>query len=183
MKFNFNLASLKEKTNGVVVVVVLVLIMLGILGVGIWYTVGSIEETQTKIQDAKASYETNVLLLQNLKKLQSNSKYYLAQKEKYDEVIAENGSYTVNGYYAKIDRLCTKHNLVIEEIEVGKMEPAENVNMAKTTLTVNGTESGVRNMVQELISQKEIARVDSLALTQADEGNVSATMTIVNFTK
>ena len=185
MKFNFDLKSLKEKANGVVLVVLLVIILLGLLIFATWYTVSEANATKESIASVKEEYNKNIQLIQDLRKLKSNSEFYVAQKVKYDEVVADNGSYDKVDYTIYIDNLTRKYNLVIDEMEVGEMQSSGNSMSARTHLSVTGKEQDVRTMAEEIVSKKTITRIDDFALvnTGDEEGNVQATMTIVNFTK
>ena len=98
-------------------------------------------------------------------------------------IIADNGTYNPVDYYVEIDELCAKYNLKIVDISVGNMVANGLVFEATTTLAVVGEEIDVRRMAVEIVSQEQIARIDTIAMAKQEDGTVAATMTIVNFTK
>ena len=183
MKLNIDVSSLKEKVNGVVLVVVLVVILIALLGFGTYYTVNEGINTSERISEVKSQYANNIKLVGDLNVLKNNSEFYVAQKEKYDKVISNIEDYSTREYLLELDDLCRKYDLEISEIEVGEMQSAGNLSMARTTLSVVGKESDVRNMAIEILSQENITRIDDFALAPAEDDNVEAAMTIVNFAK
>ena len=86
-------------------------------------------------------------------------------------------------YYIELDELCKKYNLRIADISVGDMVANGNVNQATTTIAVVGEEIDVRRMAVEIVSQEQIARIDTIAMAKQQDGTVAASMVIVNFTK
>ena len=58
-----------------------------------------------------------------------------------------------------------------------------NINQATTTIAVVGEEIDVRRMAVEIVSQEQIARIDTIAMAKQQDGTVAASMVIVNFTK
>ncbi len=183
MNKNINLSQLKDKINGNVVITIVLVVLAAVLAYTCYYTFQEGIQLQDSIYANVQDYNNNKTLLKNLKNLQANSEYYLAQKEKYDEVIAENGTYNTVDYYVELTELCEAYELTIQEISVGDMAPNGNVNEATTTITVTGSELNVKRMAEHIVSQKEIARIDNIAMTQQDDGTVITAMTIVNFTK
>ena len=183
MKLNVDLSSLKEKVNGVVLVVVLVVILIALLGFGTYYTVNEGINTSEKISEVKSQYANNIKLVGDLNVLKNNSDFYVAQKEKYDKVIADSSDYSVKNYLITLDDMCRKYDLDIKEIEVGEMVSMGDVSAARTTLSVVGKESDVRSMAIEILSNEKITRIDDFAIAPAEDDNVEAALTIVNFGK
>ncbi len=183
MNTNINLSQIKEKINGNVIITIILILLAFVLGYTCWYTFEEGEELQNNIYASVEEYEDNRTLLKNLKNLQANSNYYTAQKEKYDEVIADAGTYNTVDYYVELTELCEKYELTIKEITIGEMVPAGNVKSATTTLAVEGDEINVKQMSEFIVSQKQIARIDSIAMIEQADGSVLASLVIVNFTK
>lgn len=183
MNKNINLSQIKDKINGNVVITIVLVLLAAVLAYTCYYTFQESVQLEDSIYQSVEEYNNNKTLLKNLKKLQANSNYYVAQKEKYDEVIAENGSYNTVDYYVELTELCEAYELTIQEINVGDMTPNGNVNEATTVLAVTGSEMNVKRMAEHIVSQKKIARIDTIAMTQQEDGTVIASMVIVNFTK
>lgn len=183
MNLNINLSQIKSKINSNVVITVVLVLLAALLAYSCYYTFSEGEGLKSSINAKVEEYNNNKVLLKNLKNLQANSNHYLAQKEKYDEVIAEDGSYNVVDYYVELTELCETYELKIQDISVGEMAPTGNVKQASTQVTVTGSELNVKRMAEHIVSQKEIARIDTIAMTEQEDGNVIASMVIVNFTK
>lgn len=183
MNTNINLSQLKEKISGNVVITVVLILLAVVLGYVCWLTFENNESLQARVSTEMATYNQNRGLLKNLKDLKANSDYYIQQKEKYDAVIAEEGSYNTVDYYVELSELCDRYGLKITEINVGDMISTGVVNQATTTLVVVGDEFDVKLMAEYIVSQPEIARIDSIAMTEQDDGTVVAALAIVNFTK
>ncbi len=181
MNKKIDLSTLKG--NDSIIVAVLMVILMIVLCLAGWFTIQRAANVKTEVDSSIEMYNQNLELLTSLRKLRDNSAYYEAQKAKYDEVIAENGSYSVIGYNMDIDDLCRKYDLDIQEIAVGDMSPLANVNSARTSLTVVGKESNVKKLCTYIVSQKEIARIDDFSMVANEDGTVIAMLTIVNFTK
>ncbi|MCR4595125.1 MAG: hypothetical protein K5761_08735 [Clostridiales bacterium] len=181
MNKKIDLSSLKG--NDSIVVAVLMVILMIILCLAGWFTIQRASNVQTEVDGSIEKFNQNIALLTNLRTLRDNSSYYEAQKAKYDEVIAENGSYSAKEYSMDLDDLCRKYDLEIQEWEVGEMSPSASVNSAKTTITVVGKESNVEKLCTYIVTQKEIARIDDYSIVANDDGTVIAMLTIVNFTK
>jgi hypothetical protein len=183
MNININLSQIKDKINGNVIITIILILLAFLLGYTCWYTFEEGEELQSTIYTSVEQYENNRLLLKNLKNLQANSDYYAAQKEKYDEVIADADTYNTVDYYVELTELCEKYELTIKEITIGEMVPMGNVKSATSTLAVEGDEINVKQMAEFIVSQKQIARIDTMAMTEQADGSVLASLVIVNFTK
>ena len=183
MNTNINLSQIKDKINGNVIITVVLVILAIVLGYVCWLTFEQSVELQNSVYSNVEKYEKNRLLLKNLKTLQANSDYYLAQKEKYDEVIAEADSYNSVDYYVELTELCERYGLTIQEITVGELVQNGSVKSATTTLAVTGSEIDIKQMAEYIVSQQEIARIDSIAMTEQADGTVAAALQIVNFTK
>lgn len=183
MNTNINLSQIKDKVNGNVIITIILVILAIVLGYTCWLTFEQGEELKDSVYSSVEKYENNRILLKNLKNLQANSDYYLVQKEKYDEVIAEADTYNSVDYYVELTELCEKYDLIVQELIVGEMIPNGNVKSATTTLAVSGDEINVKQLAEFLVSQQEIARIDSIAMTEQADGSVVASLVIVNFTK
>lgn len=183
MNININLSQIKDKINGNVIITIILILLAFLLGYTCWYTFEEGEDLQNTIYTSVEQYENNRLLLKNLKNLQANSDYYAAQKEKYDEVIADADTYNTVDYYVELTELCEKYELTIKEITIGEMVPMGNVKSATSTLAVEGDEINVKQMAEFIVSQKQIARIDTMAMTEQADGSVLASLVIVNFTK
>ncbi|MGN0569836.1 MAG: hypothetical protein ACI4N4_04950 [Candidatus Fimenecus sp.] len=183
MNKKIDLSLLKDKLNGVALIGLIMVLLVALMGFTSWYTIKSSIETKATIQKVVSDYNSNKILVGRLEALKSNANEYIAQKEKYDAVIAEEGSYSVKGYTIELDELCTEYHLDIVELNIGQIEKQGNVNVARTTLTVVGDELDVRKMAAAIVSQQYIARIDDIAMAKQEDGTVAATMTIVNFTK
>lgn len=183
MNKKIDLSLLKDKLNGVALIGVVMVLLVAVMGFASWYTIKSSLEVKTSIDDVVSEYNDNKVLVSRLEALKNNSGEYIEQKEKYDAVIADEGSYSVKGYTIALDELCTEYHLDIVEMNVGQIENQGNVNVAKTTLSVVGDELDVRKMAAAIVSQQCIARIDDIAMAKQEDGTVAATMTIVNFTK
>lgn len=183
MNINISLSQIKEKVNGNVIITIILILLAFVLGYTCWYTFEEGQDLQNSIYNSVEQYENNRLLLKNLKKLQANSDYYLAQKEKYDEVIADADTYNTVDYYVELTELCEKYELTIKEITIGELVPTGSVKSATSTIAVEGDEINVKQMAEFIVSQKQIARIDTIAMTEQADGSVLASLVIVNFTK
>lgn len=183
MNMNINLSQLKDKFNGNVVITIVLILLAAVLGYAGWYTFQEGVSLEASVARQITEYNDNRTLLKNLKDLQANSEYYLAQKEKYDAVIADEGTYNRVDYYVELVETCEEYDLTITEIEVGELTENGVVNEAIATVTVTGDEINVKNMIKYITSQEEIARIDSISMVEQEDGTVVAILTIVNFTK
>ncbi len=183
MNMNINLSQLKDKINGNVIITIILVLLAAVLGYAGWYTFQEGVDLEASVAKQITVYNDNRTLLKNLKDLQANSEYYLAQKEKYDAVIADEGAYNRVDYYVELVELCEEYELKVTEIEVGELTASGVVNEATATVTVIGDEINVKGMVKHITSQEQIARVDSISMAEQEDGTVVAILTIVNFTK
>lgn len=183
MNTNINLSQIKEKINGNVVITVILVLLAVVLGYVCWLTFEEGVDLEASVSSHITEYNDNRNLLKNLKNLQANSDYYAAQKEKYDEVIADADTYNTIDYYVELTELCERYELTIKEITIGEMVPTGSVKSATSTLAVEGDEINVKQMAEFIISQKQIARIDTIAMTEQADGSVLASLVIVNFTK
>lgn len=183
MNININLSQIKGKINGNVIITIVLVLLAFVLGYTCWYTFEEGESLKDSIYDSVEQYENNRTLLKNLKNLQANSDYYAAQKEKYDEVIADADTYNTVDYYVELTELCEKYELTIKEITVGELIATGSVKSATSTLAVVGDEINVKQMAEYIVSQQEIARIDTIAMAEQEDGSVVASLVVVNFTK
>lgn len=183
MNMNINLSQIKEKISTNVIITIVLILLAGVLGYVSWLTFQDGVALEAKVSEQITVYNGNRNLLRNLKDLQANSSYYLAQKEKYDEVIADADTYNTVDYYVELTELCEKYELKVIELNIGELVPSGVVNSATTTVAVSGEEINVKQMIEYIVTQEKIARVDSIAMTEQADGSVVASFVIVNFTK
>ena len=183
MNTNIKLSDLKDKISTVALVVIAMVLLVAVLGVASYFTITEVTTLKETIGASVTKFDENKIFVASLEKLKADSKYYEAQQAEYDKVIADNGTYNPVDYYVEIDELCAKYNLRIVDISVGDMVANGLVFEATTTLAVVGEEIDVRRMAVEIVSQEQIARIDTIAMAKQEDGTVAATMTIVNFTK
>lgn len=183
MNTNIKLSDLKDKISTTALVVVAMVLLVAVLGVASYFTITEVTALKETIGASVTKFDENKIFVASLEKLKADSKYYEAQQAEYDKVIADNGTYNPVDYYVEIDELCAKYNLRIVDISVGDMVANGLVFEATTTLAVVGEEIDVRRMAVEIVSQEQIARIDTIAMAKQEDGTVAATMTIVNFTK
>lgn len=183
MNLNINLSQIKDKINANVVITIVLVLLAAALGYAGWLTFDQGVRLEANVASKITEYNENRNLLKNLKDLQANSAYYAAQKEKYDEVIADADTYNTVDYYVELTEICEKYDLKVQEITIGEMLPAGNVKAATSTIAVSGDEINVKQMAEYIVTQKEIARIDSIVMTEQEDGSVAACLAIVNFTK
>ncbi len=183
MNTKINLSGLKDKVSTVALVVIAMIFLVAVLGVASYFTITEVAQLKETIGASVTKYDENKIFVASLEKLKADSKYYEAQQAEYDKVIADNGTYNPVDYYIELDELCAKYNLKIVDIQVGDMVANELVNEATTTIAVVGEEIDVRKMAVKIVSQEQIARIDTIAMAKQEDGTVAASMVIVNFTK
>ncbi len=183
MNTKINLSGLKDKVSTVALVVIAMVFLVAVLGVASYFTISEVAHLKDTIGASVTKYDENKIFVASLEKLKADSKYYEAQQAEYDKIIADNGTYNPVDYYIELDELCAKYNLKIVDIQVGDMVANGLVNEATTTIAVVGEEIDVRKMAVEIVSQEQIARIDTIAMAKQEDGTVAASMVIVNFTK
>ncbi len=183
MNTKINLSGLKDKVSSVVLVVIAMVLLVAVLGVASYFTITEVANLKESIGASVTKYDENKIFVASLEKLKADSKYYEAQQAEYDKVIADNGTYNPVDYYVELDEICKKYNLKVVDISVGDMVANGLVNEAITTIAVVGEEVDVRRMAVEIVSQEQIARIDTIAMAKQQDGTVAASMVIVNFTK
>ncbi len=183
MNTKINLSGLKDKVSSVALVVIAMVLLVAVLGVASYFTINEVGQLKDRIGSSVTKYDENKIFVASLEKLKADSEYYEAQQAEYDKVIADNGTYNSVDYYVEIDELCKKYNLKLIDISVGEMQANGLVNEATTTIAVVGEEVDVRRMAVEIVSQEQIARIDTIAMAKQEDGTVAASMVIVNFTK
>lgn len=183
MNKDIKLSDLKEKVNSTVLVAIAMVLLVVVLGVASYFTIQEVTSLKDTIGKTVIAYNENKNLVASLEKLKADSEYYAKQQAEYDKVIADNGTYNTVDYYVEIDEICKKYNLKIVDISVGDMVVNGNVSEATTALSVVGEEIDVRRMAVEIVSQEQIARIDTIAMAKQQDGTVAASMVIVNFTK
>ena len=183
MNTNIKISDLKDKVSSVVVLAIAMVILVAVLGVASYFTIQQVAELKDSISSSSTQFGENKLLVSSLEKLKADSAYYEAQQAEYDKIIADNGTYNPVDYYVELDELCERYELTIADIVVGDMQPNGLVNQATTTVSVVGKEINIRRMAAEIVSQQQIARIDSIAMAKQQDGTVAATLVIVNFTK
>lgn len=180
---NIKISDLKDKVSSVALVVIAMLVLVAVLGVSSYFTIKEVAELKEQIGNNVTTFEENKILVSSLEKLKADSSYYEAQQKEYDKVIADAGTYNPVDYYVEISELCEKYDLRIVEISVGDMKQSNLTCQATTDISVVGDEVDVRRMAVEIVSQQQIARIDTIAMAKQSDGTVSATLQIVNFTK
>ena len=183
MNTKINLSGLKDKVSTVALVIIAMILLVVVLGVASYFTISEVAQLKETIGSSITKYDENKIFVASLEKLRADSKYYEAQQAEYDKIIADNGTYNVVDYYVELDEMCKKYNLKVVDISVGDMVANGLVCEAKTTIAVVGEEVDVRRMAVEIVSQQEIARIDTIAMAKQEDGTVAASMVIVNFTK
>ena len=183
MNTNINLSQIKEKVNGNVIITIVLILLAVVLGYVCWLTFDEGVKLEADVSKHITEYNDNRNLLKSLKNLQANSDYYAAQKEKYDDVIADADTYNTVDYYVELTELCEKYELTIKEITIGELVPTGSVKSATSTIAVEGDEINVKQMAKFIVSQQEIARIDTIAMAEQEDGSVVASLVIVNFTK
>ena len=183
MKTKINLSDLKIKISTVALVVIAMVLLVAVLGVASYFTIAEVTELKETIGSSITKFDENKIFVASLEKLKADSKYYEAQQAEYDKVIADNGTYNTVDYYVELDEMCKKYNLRVVDISVGDMVANGLVYEATTSIAVVGEEVDVRRMAVEIVSQEEIARIDTIAMAKQEDGTVAASMVIVNFTK
>lgn len=183
MNTKINLSGLKDKVSTVALVIIAMILLVVVLGVASYFTISEVAQLKETIGSSITKYDENKIFVASLEKLRADSKYYEAQQAEYDKIIADNGTYNVVDYYVELDEMCKKYNLKVVDISVGNMVANGLVCEAKTTIAVVGEEVDVRRMAVEIVSQQEIARIDTIAMAKQEDGTVAASMVIVNFTK
>lgn len=183
MNKDIKLSDLKEKISSTVLVAVAMVILVAVLGVASYFTIQEVTELKDSIGKNVVAFNENKNLVASLEKLKADSEYYAKQQAEYDKLIAANGTYSAVDYYVEIDELCQKYGLTVVDISVGDMVENGNVCEATTLISVVGEEIDVRRMAVEIVSQEQIARIDTIAMAKQQDGTVAASMVIVNFTK
>lgn len=187
MNKKIDLSQLKGKINANVVIIAVLGLFALVLGYVSWLTFSEGVALEAATSQCVVEYNNSKILLKALKELQSDSDYYLKQKDSYDSVIAEDGTYDSLEYYLDLIDICEEYDLTINEITAGELEYINNVKTAKTSLVVVGDEINVKQMAQYMISLKKtdnkIARIDDITMAEQEDGTVVASLTIVNFTK
>lgn len=183
MNKDIKLSDLKGKINSTVFVAIAMVLLVIVLGVASYFTIQEVAELKDSIGKNVIAFNENKNLVASLEKLKADSEYYSKQQAEYDKVIADNGTYNTVDYYVEIDELCKKYGLNVVDITVGDMEENGNVSQATTVISVVGEEIDVRRMAVEIVSQEQIARIDTIAMAKQQDGTVAASMVIVNFTK
>lgn len=183
MNTKINLSGLKEKVSSTVFVAIAMVVLVIVLGVASYFTIQEATELKDSIGKNGIIFNENKYLVSSLEKLKADSEYYTKQQAEYDKLIAANGTYSAVDYYVEIDELCKKYDLQVIDISVGEMVQNGNVCEATTLVSVVGKEIDVRSMAVEIVSQEQIARIDTIAMAKQQDGTVAASMVIVNFTK
>ncbi len=180
MNKKLDLSSMK--INDSVIVAIAMVILAIILGVAAWFTFQETISEKKSIDSTLESANINKNHIAELEEIKSNQHKYQKEFKQYDEVIAEEGSYTKLENQMDLEEMLIKYNLKGTAV-AGELEPFGSVKSAKSTLEVVGKESDVKAMCQEILSSKTIVRIDDFAMAENEDGTVSAMFTVVNFTK
>lgn len=180
MNKKINLSSIK--VNDSVLVAVAMVVLAAILGVAIYFTYKSTVTAKDTVNTSIKTATANIEHIKRLEAIKADKDKYVNQVSKYNEVIADEGTYTRLGKQAELENMLDKYSL-IGEVEAGALTPFASVQMAESTVSVSGKESDVKSMCQEILSEKYIVRIDSFAMADNGDGTVTAAFTVVNFTK
>lgn len=180
MNKKLDLSSLK--LNDSVVVAVAMVILIAILGVIMYFTVNMTVSAKLSINRSVETANANVEHIKELEKIKSNQTLYREQLKKYDELIAERGSYSRLAKQAELEDMLEKYSLT-GDVSAGTMESYASVQMAESTVNVVGKESDIKAMCNEILSSKYVVRIDSFAIADNGDGTATAAFTVVNFTK
>ncbi len=180
MKKKIDLSSIKA--NESILVAIAMVFLAIILGVAIYFTYQSTvqakESNDTEIKSANEHIEH----IKELEAIKANKEKYVFRVDKYNEVIADAGTYTRLGKQAELENLLEKYSLT-GEVQAGVLSPFASVQMAESTVSVVGKESDVKAMCNEILSTEYIVRIDSFAMADNGDGTVTAAFTVVDFTK
>lgn len=180
MNKKIDLSSIKA--NESVLVAVAMVLLAAILGCAIYFTYQSTVAAKDSINTAIKTAAANIDHIKELEAIKADKDRYNSQVSKYNEVIADAGTYTRLGKQAELEDLLEKYDLK-GEVQAGVLSPYASVQMAESTVSVVGKESDVKSMCQEILSEKYIVRIDSFAMADNGDGTVTAAFTVVNFTK
>lgn len=180
MNKKIDLSSIKAHDS--ILVAIAMIILAVILGVAIYftynYTISAKNSNDTAIKTATANIEH----IKELEGIKADKDKYAVRVEKYNEVIADAGTYTRLGKQAELENLLEKYSLT-GEVQAGTLSPYASVQMAESTVSVVGKESDVKAMCREILSKDYIVRIDSFAIADNGDGTVTSAFTIVDFTK
>lgn len=180
MNKKLDLSSIKIH-DSILITIAMVFLAI-ILGVAAWFTFQQGESVKnsmaTKFETANSLKDK----ISELEGIKANQARYQKEFKQYDEVIAENGTYDKLYYQMDLEDLLKKYSLTGTAV-AGDLEAFGSVQMAKSTVEVVGKESDVKLMCKEIVSSKNIVRVDDFAMADNGDGTVTAAFSIVNFTK
>lgn len=180
MNKKIDLSSLKA--NESILVAIAMVLLAVILGVAIYFTVQLTVTTKGTIDTAIKTATANIDHIKELEAIKADKDKYNSQVSKYDEVIADAGTYTRLGKQAELENMLEKYNLT-GEVQAGTLSGYAAVQMAESTVSVVGKESDIKAMCQEILSVPYIVRIDSFAVADNGDGTATAAFTVVNFTK
>lgn len=180
MNKKLDLSSIK--INDTAIVIIAMVLLAAILGVAAYFTFQETVSEKNSIVATLENANINRNHIAELEAIKANQHKYQAEFKQYDEVIAENGSYTKLEYQMDLEEMMIKYHLTGTAV-AGDLVPLGTVYMATSTVEAVGKESDVKGMCQEILSSEKMVRIDSFAMAENEDGTVSAVFTIANFTK
>lgn len=181
MKKKIDLTSLKG--NESLLVAIGMVLLAAVLSFAVYMTVHRITATQASINTGIQNANTNIQRVEELKSIKANQAVYASAVEKYSAVVADAGTYSKIERQAELEDMLAFYNLK-GEVLAGDLLPYASVQMAETTVSkVVGKESDVKAMCRDIVSKPYVVRIDSFAIADNGDGTVSATFTVVDFTK
>lgn len=180
MNKKIDLSSIKAHDS--ILVAVAMVILAAILGVAIYLTFDSTNKAKESNETAIKTATANIEHIKELEAIKADKDKYVVKVDKYNEVIADSGTYTRLGRQAELENMLDKFSLT-GEVQAGTLSPYASVQMAESTVSVVGKERDVKAMCSEILSDKYIVRIDSFAIADNGDGTVTAAFTIVDFTK
>lgn len=180
MNKKIDLSSIKAHDS--ILVAVAMVILAVVLGVAIYFTYDSTVKEKASNDTAIKTATANIEHIKELEAIKADKDKYAVKVEKYNEVIADAGTYTRLGKQAELEAMLDKYSLT-GEVQAGTLSLYASVQMAESTVSVVGKESDVKAMCSEILSADYIVRIDSFAIADNGDGTVTAAFTVVDFTK
>ena len=179
---NMKIDLSKIKANDSILVAIAMVVLAVILGCAIYFTYQSTVSAKESINTAINTASSNIEHIKELEAIKADQSRYNNQVSKYDEIIADAGSYTRLGKQAELEMMLDKYSLT-GEVQAGTLSPYAGVQTAESTVSVVGKETDIKAMCQEILSKDYIVRIDSFAIADNGDGTATAAFTVVDFTK
>lgn len=183
MALKLDKSSLKGKPNGVTLISVAMILLVLILGVAMWLTIKDCKEKEAAIGSTITTYNNSKLQLGTYKAIAKDYDQFQKIQAEINEKIGTYDEYNTKEYKMKMYEMCKEYNLELTGIFVEDMSAVGAVYMADTTVSVVGDELNVRKMIKELISSKQVTKVDEITIEYLGSGQVSATFVVTNIAK